>query len=123
MNSVVYSEQENIRGAMLMSGSMAGFVINDSLMKLVFQEVGLYQALFIRGVVASLLLGVLAWRTGALLIRIKSPDKRTIAYRGVGEIGSTLCFLTALIHMPLANATAILQSMPLAVTLAAALAF
>jgi drug/metabolite transporter (DMT)-like permease len=38
-----------------------------------------------------------------------------------GEIGGTICFLTALFNMPIANATAILQSMPLAVTLGAAL--
>jgi drug/metabolite transporter (DMT)-like permease len=44
-----------------------------------------------------------------------------IALRLFGEIGSTICFVTALFHLPIANATAILQSMPLAVTLAAAL--
>jgi drug/metabolite transporter (DMT)-like permease len=38
-----------------------------------------------------------------------------------GEIGGTSLFLTALFHMPLANATAIIQATPLAVTLAAAL--
>jgi drug/metabolite transporter (DMT)-like permease len=41
----------------------------------------------------------------------------------VGEIGGTACFLTALFNMPLANASAILQALPLAVTLAAALFF
>src|SRR5690606_23220368 len=40
--------------------------------------------------------------------------------RVIGEIGGTSLFLTALFHMPLANATAILQAAPLAVTLAAA---
>ena len=44
-----------------------------------------------------------------------------ILLRAVGEIGGTLCFLTALFNMPIANATAILQALPLAVTLAAAL--
>jgi drug/metabolite transporter (DMT)-like permease len=41
--------------------------------------------------------------------------------RLVGEIGGTLCYLNALFHMPLANATAILQALPLAVTLAGAI--
>lgn len=44
-----------------------------------------------------------------------------IALRMCGDIGGTVCFLTALFNMPIANATAILQSMPLAVTLGAAL--
>ena len=41
----------------------------------------------------------------------------------VGEIGASVCFLTALFNMPLANATAIIQSVPLAVTLGAALVY
>ncbi len=106
-----------------MSGSMAGFVFNDALMKVVFAEVSLFPSLFIRGVVASLLLGILAWRMNAFDLTISRNDKKVIGYRAVGEIGSTVCFLTALFHMPLANATAILQSMPLAVTLAAAVFF
>ncbi len=40
--------------------------------------------------------------------------------RTAGEIGGTFCFLTALFNMPIANASAILQSLPLAITLAAA---
>jgi S-adenosylmethionine uptake transporter len=37
------------------------------------------------------------------------------------EIFTTIAFLTALKHMPLANVTAILQALPLAITMAAAL--
>ena len=37
------------------------------------------------------------------------------------EICTTIAFLTALKYMPLANVTAILQALPLAVTMAAAL--
>ena len=48
---------------------------------------------------------------------------RLIVLRSVGEIVGTFCFLTALFNMPIANATAILQSVPLAVTLGAALFF
>jgi drug/metabolite transporter (DMT)-like permease len=35
-------------------------------------------------------------------------------------MGGTVCYLTALMHIPIANATAILQALPLAVTLGAA---
>jgi hypothetical protein len=39
--------------------------------------------------------------------------------RSFAEVASTLLFLAALVHMPLANLSAIMQSLPLAVTLAA----
>jgi len=116
----MHSQSENHRGAFLMSASMAAFVFNDALMKTVSGEVGLYQAIFVRGVIVSILVGVVALYKGALRPRLSTADWRMMALRSVGEVGSTLCFLTALFHIPLANAIAILQSMPLAVTLAAA---
>jgi drug/metabolite transporter (DMT)-like permease len=44
-----------------------------------------------------------------------------IGLRNVGEVGSTLLYLTALFHMPIADTTAILQFVPLAITAGAAL--
>jgi Permeases of the drug/metabolite transporter (DMT) superfamily len=49
--------------------------------------------------------------------------QESIALRMVGEIGSAYFFLTALFNMPIANVTAILQALPLTITLAAALVF
>jgi hypothetical protein len=43
-----------------------------------------------------------------------------MGWRTLAEVGSTFCFLTALFNMPIADATAILQSVPLAVALGAA---
>lgn len=104
-----------------MSVSMAGFALNDGLIKLVAADLGLFQIILLRGIFATLLMGALAWQRGALIYRPSGHDARVIALRAVGEIGGTLCFLTALFNMPIANATAILQALPLAVTLAAAL--
>ena len=83
----------------------------------------LLQAVFLRGLIATILIGALAWRAGALRYRPGRRDRRLIGLRSVGEIGGTVCFLLALFNMPIANATAILQSLPLAVTLAAAVFF
>jgi ABC-type transport system substrate-binding protein len=74
----------------------------------------------LRGVVATTLVALLAWRMGAIDYEPSPRDWRLIGLRIVGEIGSTFCFLTALFNMPIADATAILQSVPLAVALAAA---
>ena len=112
---------ENARGALYMMVAMAGFVCNDTMMKLASAELTLFQAVFLRGLMASALMAALAVARGELMHRVAPVDRRTLALRAVGEIGGTICFLTALFNMPIANATAILQAMPLAVTLAAAL--
>ncbi len=112
---------DNVKGAALMSGAMAGFVANDTLMKMASADVSLFQALTIRGLFATLFIGLYAWRSGKLFTPIAGPDRKTIGLRTIGEIGATLCFLTALFNMPLANVTAILQAAPLAVTLGASI--
>jgi drug/metabolite transporter (DMT)-like permease len=121
-NTLMGSLSDNAQGAIFMMVSMAGFVINDTLMKLAAAEVSLFQVMLLRGLVATLLLGLLAWRRGALRPRLGPAGRRLVGLRVCGEIGGTICYLTALFHMPIANATAILQSLPLAVTLGAALA-
>ena len=40
---------ENLRGAGFMSASMLGFALNDALMKFFAPEMGLFQAIFLRG--------------------------------------------------------------------------
>jgi drug/metabolite transporter (DMT)-like permease len=106
-----------------MSVAMAGFVLNDTMMKLVFADLELFQSIFMRGLLLSLLIAVVALRRHQLLYRPTPADKRMLGLRVIGEIGSAVCFLSALYHMPIANATAIIQAIPLAITLAAALFF
>jgi drug/metabolite transporter (DMT)-like permease len=110
-----------MRAAGYMMASMAGFTCNDAFMKSVAGALPLFQAVFLRGLIATLLIAGLAWSQGALRFRAGRRDRRLVGVRCVAEIGGTACFLTALFHMPIANASAILQSVPLAVTLGAAL--
>jgi S-adenosylmethionine uptake transporter len=112
---------DNARGALFMSASMAGFIVNDALIKVVLADLPLGQAVFLRGMIATTLIAGLAAAQGVLFSHIARADRGYLALRLVAEIGMTLCYLSALARMPIANATAILQSMPLAVTLAAAL--
>lgn len=97
---------------------MAGFVLNDTFMKLTSEDLTLFQSILIRGLFASTFIGLWAWRKRVLYINVSKADRIALATRMFGEIGGTLCFLTALFNMPIANATAILQALPLAVTLA-----
>ena len=111
---------DNIKGALLMCVSMAGFVLNDGTLKYAATDMSIYQAIFIRGCFATTLLAALAYASGAL-VRISRSDLKRIGLRSVAEVAATLCFLTALFNVPIANITAIMQALPLAVTIAAAL--
>lgn len=112
---------DSARGALLMMCSMAAFTTNDALMKRAGDTLPLMQMLVIRGLAASAALALLAWWTGALAVRIGWRDRCLIAARSLAEVGAAFFFLTALMSMPLANVTALLQMVPLTVTLAAAL--
>jgi S-adenosylmethionine uptake transporter len=111
---------DNLTGAGLMMASMAAFTLNDALMKTLSGTAPLYQLIFLRGVLTSCFVAVLAWRMGALRARIPARDRWLVVMRMAAECGATFFFLTALFNMPLANVTAILQALPLTIALAAA---
>ncbi len=117
------ARSDNLTGALLMMASMAAFTLNDTMMKMLAGEIPLFQLLFLRGVITSVLVGLLAWHMKALTLRLPARDLKFIGIRTVAEIGAAYFFLTALFNMPLANVTAILQALPLTITLTAALVF
>ena len=112
---------DNMRGAGLMVIAMAAFTFNDTAMKSLAGNVPLFQAIFLRGALTTLWLILLGRAIGGLKFRLSRRDWSTIALRSFCEGAATFLFLTALFNMPIANATAILQSLPLTVALAAAL--
>lgn len=114
---------QNLRGILFMCLSMAGFTVNDTFMKAVTQTLPLFQAIALRGAIAILGLTLIAWGTGAFQHRIGGKDRGLILLRSLADVAATYLFLTALLHMPLANLSAILQALPLLVTLAAALVY
>ncbi|MFD2205919.1 DMT family transporter [Kiloniella antarctica] len=119
------SSAENFKGAALMALSQAAFVFNDAFMKLASADLSLFQTIFLRGLFTTFFLGLIALKImggpRALVRPLSKPDRKILSLRVVGEVGATLCYLTALFNMPIANSTAILQALPLAVTLGAAL--
>ena len=72
---------DNARGALWMMVSMAGFVLNDTLMKSVSGEVPLFQAIFLRGMIATTLICLLAWQRGALARLPRGRTTIIIAHR------------------------------------------
>jgi drug/metabolite transporter (DMT)-like permease len=112
----------NFRGALLMVVAMAGFTLNDAITKYSSQSMNMAQVMLVRGAFATLLVGALAWQRGALA-RPRSMLHPMMALRVLGEAGGTVTFLVALSHLPIASVSAVLQALPLAVTMGAALVF
>jgi len=110
----------NLQGAVYMMGSMAAFTFNDASVKLLAPEMPLFQIIFLRGVLTTGLIIGLAYAMGLRTLRIPPGDRWLVAGRTLAELGGMVSFLTALLHMPLANISAFLMSLPLAVSLAAA---
>ena len=114
---------DNMRGALFMMASMASFTLGDACVKALGANLPLAQILVLRGCVATLFIAVLARALGQFQLRLPRRELGLIGLRCLSEIGATFFFLTALIHMPLANVTALLQMLPLTVTLGGALFF
>lgn len=106
-----------------MTLSMATFTMNDVLVKLAAETVPLFQIVFLRGMATTLMLAVFVHLTTGLRFDIPRGDRPLVVGRTVAEVGAMVTFLYALTNMPIANATAILAALPLAVTLGAALVF
>lgn len=111
---------ENTRGALYMSLAMASFTFNDALVKSVTSSLSVAQIITVRGVMTTVLVYFVARRLGALR-RLAVVFQPLILLRTFFEIGATLTFISALGQIDFANVTSIMQSLPLAVTLGAAI--
>jgi drug/metabolite transporter (DMT)-like permease len=114
---------DNVRGAAFMSIAMAAFTFGDTCIKLVSQTVPLWQVVALRGVLTCSALMVLGHLTGGFRPFLPWRQGHVVALRAAFEVGSTVTFFLALLNMPFANVSAVMQSTPLALTLAAALVY
>ncbi|NHB75589.1 DMT family transporter [Rhodobacter calidifons] len=114
---------ENLRGILLMCASMAAFTINDTFMKSVTLTLPLFQTIGLRGLIAVAGLALLCLATGAFRFRPNRRDAGLILLRSLADVAATVFFLEALLRMPLANLSAILQALPLLITLGAAIVY
>ncbi|MEZ5667215.1 MAG: DMT family transporter [Alphaproteobacteria bacterium] len=110
----------NLRGAAFMTLSMASGTVSDTLVKALSAGMNMGQIMLLRGIAATVLIFLLAHHRGALR-PLAAAFHPMVVLRSIGEVGATVTFLIALTHVPVADASAIYQSMPLAVTVGAAL--
>jgi drug/metabolite transporter (DMT)-like permease len=118
------AHSSNRRGVIAMTGAMASFVVNDALVKYVSQSLAGAQLIFIRGLCATVLLVAIAHAMGLLRgpgARAREILHRPVMIRSMLDASATLVYLTALFHLPLANATAINMATPLFIALLAVL--
>jgi drug/metabolite transporter (DMT)-like permease len=110
----------NARGIAAMLTGMFCFVASDTIIKTVGRDLAVGQIMFVRGMFATALLGAIVLASGGyrqLPSLIRTP---LVLWRTLAEAGATVCFFSGLVRLPFADAAAIGQFTPLAVTAAAA---
>lgn len=111
---------DNLRGSFLMVAAMAGFALEDMFIKQMAGALPVGQILVLLGVGGAAIFAALAlWRGDRLISRDVLDG--AVLWRLAGEVIGTIGFVTALALTPISTASAILQAVPLVVTLGAAL--
>lgn len=110
----------NRRGILFMCAAMGCFVVNDSLVKYASQSMPASQLIFVRGLMASLLVLAIVRATGAAR-RSGEVMRGWVAVRAWVDAFATFIYLIALFHLPIVNATAIMMTSPLIIAMLAAL--
>jgi drug/metabolite transporter (DMT)-like permease len=112
--------QDDLRGILLMVAAMAGFALEDSLVKIAARSLPPGEVLLLLGLWGALLFALLARRDGTALFGadVLSP---TMQVRAVFEVVARLFYFLAVALTPLSTATAIMQATPVLVVIGASL--
>lgn len=111
---------ENTRGSLLMVAAMAAFAIEDMLIKLTAGMLPVGEVLASLGIVGTVVFATLTRIRGQSIL---SPALLTppVMLRNLGEMCGTAAYTSAFVFATLSAAAAILQALPLVVTMGAAL--
>ena len=112
--------KDNLRGIGLMTGSMAMFAVEDMFLKFAARDLPTGEILLLTCLIGMIFFAALA-RAGGKPILTRAALHPAVILRNMGEMAGTYAYITALAAVPLATVSAVLQAMPLAVTLGAAL--
>jgi drug/metabolite transporter (DMT)-like permease len=111
---------ENLRGIGLMSASMAMFALEDMFLKFAAKGVPTGEILLVTCLFGWAFFAAMARAEGRRTLSAAALHPWVLA-RNLGEMVGTFAYITALAAIPLATVSAVLQAMPLAVTMGAAL--
>ena len=107
-------ENQALRAGLFMVLAMGSFVSNDTLIKLVGASLPVGEIIMVRGFMAFLVIAAICLRQG-VIIGISHLTAPVVIARNCLDLISTIAFVTALMHMQIANLTAVMQAVPLAV--------
>ena len=100
--------------------AMAGFAVEDAVIKQLSYTMPISQVLILIGIGGLLMFGLTALKTGVRLVT-NEMVKPWFIIRTISELASAICFVIAIVYASLSISSVILQATPLAVSLAAAL--
>ncbi|WP_255720024.1 DMT family transporter [Oryzibacter oryziterrae] len=112
--------RETLRGIFAMLVSCLFFVLHDTMVKVATRDMPIGQVLVLRALVTTAVVTYMVWRVGELG-RVHKHLSRYVASRSIAEGIAGVIFLVSLTHLPIANASAVSQGAPLAVTAASAI--
>ena len=113
-------KNDDFKGSLLMIAAMALFAVEDTFIKLAATTLPAGQIVFVLGICGVPLFWALARLRGEAVVTHKALHP-AVLLRNLGEMLGTLGFVIALAALPLALVLAVMQAMPLVVTLGAAL--
>lgn len=105
-----------LRAGLLMVCAMGSFVFNDTIVKIVGTHLPVGELIALRGIMAVAILTAICASQG-LLPDLSKIRQKNVLMRSTCDLFATISFVTALVHMPIANLTSVMQAVPLAVAL------
>lgn len=114
------STGSQFRGPMFMVASMAGFAVEDALIKGLSGTLPVWQIIVLLGAGGGLFFFAFAAALGQRIFS-KGSGHPALIWRSIFEMFSAILMMVSIALVPLSTVSAILQAMPLVVTLGAAL--
>ena len=110
----------NLRGIAALSAGMLCLSISDVMVKLAGATLPVGEIMLLRGMLASLIICVICLSTGVLR-NAGQMLQWQVSGRALANVAAGFCYLTALLNMPIADLSAMMQAAPLVLTALAAM--
>lgn len=109
-------QHTTLRSGLFMVLAMGSFVANDTMVKLVGTSLPVGEIIALRGIMAVLFIAAIC-ASQNVLSSIAQLRNKNVLMRASLDLVATILFISALMQMQIANLTAVMQAVPLAVAL------
>lgn len=111
---------QNVHGILLVIASMAGFTVEDALIKQLSQTLPVGQVLTLLGIGSAVIFALLAHLRGHNILA-RAAWRRPFLLRALAEATAAMAFVTSLSLVDITVVAAVFQATPLVITMGAAL--